>query len=121
MKILLYSHKRNQTEDRIAALLEERHLKNNLEIHRGIETLSQQLMAPTSAGAILMLLVADPKDLKNLLTARDHFADHKIILILPDRRAETVSTGHQLYPRFLSCVDDDLSQMGAVLTKMIAH
>jgi hypothetical protein len=45
--------------------------------------------------------------------------DVRTILILPDRRAETIATGHNLQPRFLGCLDDDAEEIAAVLKKML--
>jgi len=55
-----------------------------------------------------------------MLGIRDLLAETKIILLLPDRKRATVSKGHNLYPRFLTYMDGDFSDVAAVLQKMVS-
>ena len=40
------------------------------------------------------------------------------MLVLSDSHDETIAAGHKLYPRFLTYVDSNLMEVGAVLEKM---
>ena len=66
-----------------------------------------------------VLLAASKGQLSELLSLRELLNDVRIILILPDRGRETISQGHLLRPRFLSYADGDLTDVIAVLSKML--
>jgi len=59
--------------------------------------------------------------LLKILRIRDLLADVRIVLILPDRRKETIAAGYKLYPRFLTFMDSDPRELAAVLEKMIEN
>ncbi|QVW36086.1 hypothetical protein KIP69_04320 [Geobacter sulfurreducens] len=68
--------------------------------------------------AITVLVVRDRDELERLLTMRTAFRDTKTVLVLPDRRAETVSRGHCLEPRFMTYLDQNPAEVVAVLARM---
>jgi hypothetical protein len=45
--------------------------------------------------------------------------DVQIILVIPDRRPETLSLGHLLRPRYLSYEDGNFDDLASVLEKML--
>ena len=49
---------------------------------------------------------------------KDLFDGIRKIIILPDGEQVTISLAHKLYPRFLSYIDSDFSDVAAVLKKM---
>ena len=55
------------------------------------------------------------------LLIRDLLADIPVILILPDRKKETIHLGHKLCPRFLSYTDSNFSDVALVLSKMMRN
>ncbi len=66
------------------------------------------------------VLLATSKDaFSEILSISGLFHDVPIILVLPDREAETVAKGHTLYPRFMAYIDGDLTDVAAVLGKML--
>jgi hypothetical protein len=66
-------------------------------------------------------LASSREDLEAILSIVELFYDLRIILILPDRKKETISKGLKLYPRYLSYADGDFSDVAAVLEKMLGH
>ena len=67
---------------------------------------------------IVLLTARTKKELKELIGLREFLSDIRVILILPDRDHETISDAHALYPRFITYIDGDYSDLKAVLTKM---
>jgi len=89
------------------------------EIFCTIEDLSSRLRQPGERPTIAVLLAASSKDLADILSIHDLLRDIRIILILPDREEDTVAWGHSLQPRFLSYIDNDFTDVAAVLDKMM--
>jgi len=67
----------------------------------------------------MVLIAGDRKDLLNILAIQKLFGLIRIIIILPDREDESVKMGYTLQPRFLTYVNGDLSEVHAVLRKML--
>ena len=66
-----------------------------------------------------MFLEGAGEQLRDVLSIRHLFDNIKIVLILPDRKNETIVIGHKLRPRFLSYTDGDFKDIAAVLKKML--
>jgi hypothetical protein len=56
---------------------------------------------------IAVLLAVRCEDLLALFSILDLLCDFRLILILPDRKKDTIAKGHTLAPVFLSYVDSD--------------
>ena len=93
----------------------------HLEIQRSIKDLSKRLNRFPREIDLAVLFAASKDQLSELLSLRELLNDVRIILILPDRGRETISKGHLLRPRFLSYADGDLTDVIAVLSKMIVR
>lgn len=88
-------------------------------ISRSIEDLTMQLRQSLYDEIIAVLMIADQNDLSDILSIHHLLRDTRLILILPDHDETTISKGHELYPRFVSYIDSDFSDITAVLDKMI--
>ncbi len=91
----------------------------DLEIQRSIKDLSKRLNRFPRNIDLAVLFAASKDQLSELLSLRELLYDVRIILILPDRGRETISKGHLLRPRFLGYADGDLTDVIAVLSKML--
>ena len=89
------------------------------ETYRTIGSLAHRLRQPRYDATIAVLLAANREDLYDLLSIRDLFRGISIILILPDRNADTIAKGHKLRPRFLTYKDSNFGAITAVLGKML--
>lgn len=89
------------------------------EIYGSLEKLRQRILQPVLDETIAVLLASNRKAFDDIYALRDLFKDFRVILILPDKDADTVALGHELYPRFLSYVDADFKQVADVLKKMM--
>ena len=119
MKCIFYEKKSGIIAGQIIGLLKASAIENNTERYHTIKALSQRLTRPIDGLAIMVLIAGDRKDLLNILAIQKLFGLIRIIIILPDREDESVKIGYQLQPRFLTYVNGDLSEVHAVLRKML--
>ncbi|HBZ56018.1 MAG TPA: hypothetical protein DEO88_11495 [Syntrophobacteraceae bacterium] len=80
--------------------------------------LSERLKRPRFDLLAVVLLVADHRDLSDLLALCDLLWDARVVVILPNQENETLIKGHRLRPRFLAYVDGKAGDVSQVLTKM---
>ncbi len=120
MKIALYEHTKDNLGNQIQAIIENLLARRDTIRHSTIETLLQALKQPMNGVEIAVLLPSTSSELLTL-NAENHLFDNiRLILILPDKKEETINLGLKLYPRYFSFADDDPGLMKGILTKMIA-
>jgi hypothetical protein len=119
MKVLLYSRESAESGNRLQRFLETRLPGRQMEVHRTIEGLGERLKAPHEGEMVAVLQANSREDLSALLSIRHPLQNIKTILLAPDREEETIALAHQLRPRFLSYIDNDLDDVAAVLEKML--
>jgi len=117
--LLLYSRDPDITGSEILSLLERLVPREKIEIYCSIEELLVRLRKPHHDILVLILQISDSKELEDFASIKPLLNDIKIILILTDRKADTVAAGHNLRPRFLTHKNNDLNEVKDVLTKMI--
>jgi len=91
----------------------------HLKVCHTIEDFSKRVKQLPKKINIAVLLTQSKHELLELVSLRDFLEDVHIILILPDRENETIVNGHKLRPRFISYLDDDFTNIGSVLEKML--
>lgn len=120
MKIICYAKSVNQNARRLEQIVESQAWAYPKAIYRSIEKLSEQLSQPFDSKILGVFMAVDHMDLERLLSIRHLFRDIPIIVIIPDLEETTLSMGHALGPRFLSCADNrGLDDVKAVMKKMI--
>ena len=87
-------------------------------MYHSLDELITRLRRPKEGQTILVLFAAAGKGLSDILSIRDLLEDMKIIIILPDRKGETIAKGYTLHPRFLTFADSDFGDVVAVINKM---
>ena len=96
--------------------------KGSLWICHSLKDFPQTLhRCPWGGCKIAVILATNKQELEEFVSLRELLDGLSIILILPDRRNETISRGHCLYPRFVTYVDSDFKDVAAVLEKMIRN
>ena len=119
MAVLLYRPPDSQAGERLQNAIKTELSGKKTEIYHSIKELAERLIKRDHNGFIAVLLADSIFELMELLMMEELLKDIRIILVLPDRSAETVSTGHKLRPRFLSYADGNFSDVAAVLKKMV--
>ena len=117
--VLFYMPVRDERAEAGLKMMEKASLAARTEIFSCIEDLSVWLRRLLSGITIAVLYAPGAEDFQTLLSIKELLQDVYVLLILPDRKASTLSRGHMLNPRFLTFVDADPSDVGLVLTKMI--
>ena len=121
MNLLFYAAKKIKTGKLLWNLHQGLASEYEVAFCQTIDTLSLKLRKSLGELTIAILLAESQEELLDLLALRDLFWNLRIILIIPDRKSETVAMGHMLRPRFLSYADGDFSDVAAVLEKMLGH
>ena len=96
-------------------------VNGKIEIYRSIDSFVQRLRKPTFDIDVFILIASNKKQLSEVLLIKERLRDIKIILILPDRESDSISRGHEVYPRFVSYIDSDFKEVGAVMEKMVKN
>lgn len=119
MNLLFYASTTHDATKRLKKVIETVVPGENREVCRDIRGLSQRLREPAEEQRIVVLSVSNQQDLSSLQSIRNLLSDDPIIVILPDREADTITMGHSLHPRFLTYLDSDFVELAGVLVKML--
>jgi hypothetical protein len=122
MNVIFYISATGEIIDRFQGVVEMIALKANTEVLQSIPELYEKLCQPNCDGpTFAVLLASNKRDLIELIALRHLLSDTPLILILPDTRKTTTAMGHELSPRFLTCVDNNVNEVGEVLEKMLKN
>lgn len=121
MNLLFYATETKGNGKKLQSVIEEMVPEAKAEIYRTIDRLSHRLRQPKYNLAVAVLLASSMEDLMELLTIRDLFDDIRVILLLPNRKKDTINKGHTFRPRFLTYADGNLLNVAAVLSKMLRN
>jgi hypothetical protein len=119
MRIFLYAKEGEPSGEKLEGLIKTGLPEVEMEIYRMINRLSRRLTEPAENMNIAVLLITSQEDLTSILSIHHLLQDIPKILIVPDRKAETIALAHQLRPRFLSDIHSDFDEVTAVLKKML--
>ena len=120
MKCIFYEKKSGIIADQIIGLIKAQAANNKTELYHTIKKLSLRLSRPVEDQSVVLLIAADRIDLLAIISLQKLLGDIHVIIILPDREAESVRIGYKLQPRFLTYVNGDVGEVHAVLKKMLA-
>ena len=90
-----------------------------VETYETLEDLSRRFSQPLQDPSVVILLFTDGDELVETLPIRHRFQDVSLVLIVPNRDPETIARAHQLRPRFLTDLQNDLTAITAVVEKML--
>jgi|GEM_PF-353268 len=88
---------------------------------RTVDDLVRRLRQPDMhSGENIVLLLADTHQrLSDIFSVRNLLKDIQLILILPDKRKDTIRTGYKLYPRFMSDITYDFKDVMVIMNEML--
>jgi hypothetical protein len=119
MHVLIYGNPRSIGMDRLMKEVNRVVSPERVEECSTLEGLSNRVRMSPMNQTIAVLLAASREDLSDLLSIRDFLNDILVILILPDRNKDTISSARVLWPRFVAFADSDFGDVAAVLGKML--
>lgn len=74
---------------------------------------------PTVSHDLILLLAEDMQELARFTSYKSRFWGLKLILILPDKEATTLSLGCALFPKYIAETKSDFRDIQEVLKKML--
>ena len=119
MKLVLYAEGKVETGDRLLQRIREQVSADIIEAYRTFDDFKQGLLRQRRKPSITILMAANAKELKRIITLEKLLTDIRVLLILPDRFKETVSAGHRLRPRYMSYADSDFEDVVAVVKQIL--
>ncbi len=120
-RIIFFLHHEAGRENKGIADAVKQHLPDiPLDICPTVDAFQAHLRHPDPRpGALLYLILADSLDrLGQLLPLAGLLEGKRLVLILPDSRKSTRSSASRLWPRYMTDVDGNRSDLCAVLGKM---
>ena len=121
MKILFYADSMNKAGERLWKVIERHVPVENIEIYRSIKALSHRLDQPRGNIIAAVILTSSREAFLEISSVYERLQDIRIILIVPDDEKDTIHRAHRLFPRFLSYLDADFEDVGAVLSNMLKN
>jgi hypothetical protein len=118
MKIFLYVSAIEGKGKEIQGIMKDLFLDEQLQIHRSINSLSQNLQEPWEEKPIVVVLIYRKDELIDLVSKREQLYQVRLVLILPESEEGMISLAHRLRPNYLTYIHKDLKDLKAVLLKM---
>lgn len=119
VKIFIYAPPHHAAVQKLHYALKTIDTQLPLECYPSIRDLALRLQKPLRGNILGVFLPTDSNDLLELFSLQFMLRNIRIILVLPDRKENTISIGHALKPRYLSYADCDFSDVAAVMAKML--
>lgn len=120
--LLFYSGVTDGAGDSLKRILEKSAPGEQIEICRTVHSLAYKLLPlrtiADSQQMVHVLVATSTQELMDIHSIRDLLSDLRIILIVPTRDEETIAKAHELYPRYLSYLDENFTEVGSVFGKM---
>lgn len=121
MNVLFYSPGNGKRCEKLQREIEAVVAADELEIYRTKSALSKRLRKPKYNLVAGVLHTPTKKAFSDICSLHDLLDGLRMILILPDRKRDTIAKAHQLRPRFVSYVDENPTFVISVLNKMLSN
>lgn len=119
MKVLFYWKDNHEESKKFQKFVNSLSFNGSIEIFHTVESIAGCFHRFAYRNSIGVFLIADQNDLEEVFSIRHLLHTTPLILLLHDTYDATVSTGHRLFPRFMSDISSNFSEVRAVLDKMI--
>lgn len=119
MRLLFYSSRNDQNSRRLKTAVHKVIPESQIELFNRLEDFRERLRMLVEPDSIAVLSASNLKELQRLQLLRGLLTEIFVVLVIPDRKADTIRLAHLLLPRFLSQQDDDFQDLGEVLDKMV--
>ena len=119
MLLIFYEKASDGIAEQLKGMMKPLIGEDRIKVYHTISILSKRLAQPIDGRVFMVLVAADRNDLLDIYAIRELFGIIRTIIILPDREDESVRIGYQLQPRFLTYMNEELSEVYSVLRKML--
>lgn len=107
------------TANHVLEAIEKSAQREHVEVYSSVKTLLEELNGPSGHLNEVLVLAPSRSALAELTAASDVLERFRLVLILPDDNAGTITMGHSLRPRIIGLSEDIVTELPAVLTKML--
>jgi hypothetical protein len=121
MSIVLFSTIIKGAGEQLLKVIEKLVPPGKIEIYSKVDSLSNKLHQTMDPLPVAVLLISRKEELVKILSIQKQFRNVRIILILPDRKDDTIALAHRLRPRLLTYTDSSFEEVFAVLVKMLGE
>ncbi len=120
MNVLIFCSEKQNGESDLHRIIGTFQQEIGIEAYRTLPHLKSRLCDPRDDIMVAVLFASTHDTLNSLLSIRDMLTSLPIILILPEDEPDSFSKGHKLYPRFISSINNGLSDVEIVLKNIIS-
>lgn len=118
MNILCFASEPKRLTMLLKAVTDSRIKNACLVFYRTIDELYRKLCQPKTPGDIVILCPRNKGELGVLNAIQEVFSDTKVIVVLPDRKKDSIELAHMIAPRFLAFADEDPANITMIVEKM---
>ena len=118
MKLLLYAPN-DKTGEQLRARIQNLMSNSSMESFGTIDSFIQRLRQPVHEFSLAVILAGSRSEFEKILEAGDLFESLRIIIILPDRKTDTISAALKLHPRYMGYVDGDFVDVSMVAGRIL--
>lgn len=117
-KFVLYSPDTNSFIRKLTELLDESFPRAQYEVYFRWEALRKRLQLLRQDICSVILIAPTRGALEMIMAIQPVLEGLKVVLVLPDRDADTIGKAHTFRPRYFTYVDTDFSEIVGVLQKI---
>lgn len=117
--LVCYDPKHQKQISDLLAILAEAYSSLDVQTVSDLVLLGQTLREPLNKIDAVILDLPDGEHLDNLLLLEPLFDGIRTLIILPDRKAETIKKGLRLHPSYYLAKEDSMAGVEAVMTKIL--
>ncbi len=121
MNVLFYASGENGNDQKYQLAIESVVPVEKIEVFKTVSELSQRLRQPVQNLAAVVLLARNSDEFSDFLEMRDLLSGLRLILVLPNQEEDIRSEELALFPSYVSYIDQDVSEVAAVLNKIVGH
>lgn len=118
MEVIIYSHADNCQKDILLKQISQTVQPKPIVLY-SFKGLFQLLKSKVSGAAIIVFLITSENEVDTLISCRSHLFNTKYIIILPSDKEPLTSKALSLHPSYLNYMNQDYTNVGRVLNKMI--
>ncbi len=115
MKTVLYANGCKSLGEELKNMIHAQVTGTQVENYNSIELLSQTLRQPLNNVSVVILLATSKDELTQFNSINPLFDNSRVILMLPDRKKDTLSLGLKFKTSFVSYIDSNLQDVASVL------
>ncbi len=121
MQLLFYSSRDDENKKRLEAAVHQVVPESRIEHFQRLDDFRKRLRMPVEPDSIAVLAASNREELRQMQTLRGLLPEIYVVLVIPDRRKNTIELAHLLLPRFLSQQESDFEDLKIVLNRMYAN